>query len=143
MKKKRRIQAFLTAMVCLLVMFPSVLVYGYSKSYTGNFEFSSFVWLKGNKSIFNDNTFKCNSGKFKITTRISKQTDKAQASSEVFYVKVYRIDLKGDNYIGRGMLKRSGTSSASWKNMKHARYRFELVKDEDGCELKGSVTLDY
>lgn len=141
--KSKFIKPVITLSMCLGVMIPSILVCGYSKSYVGEFTFSHDIYVGGSDSLLHGNSFYCADGNFKLTTRISKQTNAAQATSEYFYVYVYRKDLLGDTYVACGVLNRSGASSASWKNMKHDNYSFKLTKSKDGCSLKGSVELEY
>lgn len=136
------IKFFMAIIICVLISIPCVVIYAASLSeYTGNFTFCDQIYIGG---IYDSKTkFNCDQGNFSVTTRISKQTNGEQASSDYFYVKVYRCDLLTDTYVGCGLMNRSGTTSASWKNMKKDTYRFLLDKSNDGCALKGSVSLYY
>lgn len=139
---KKKIAIFLT---CFFALSPSLLIYAStSHRYTGEIvSFSHDIWIGGSTGFLDDNSFSCDNGEFTVTTRISKQTNPTQASTTNFLCYVYRKDLFGDTYVGAASLNRTGKSSASWKNMKHDDYKFLLTKENDGCVLSGSVTLEY
>lgn len=136
-------KGLISLVICFGIAFPTIITYAATnyEEYTKHFTISDKIYIGG--KVEANTKFYCGKGSFSVTTRISSQTKPEQASSKYFYVKVYRCDLITDSYIGAGIMNRSGTTTESWKNMKHDTYRFLLDKSDDGCVLDGSVSLYY
>lgn len=111
----------------------------FASSYVGNYEFARELYVgggKGNHFIIGD--------KLTVITRVSKQTNAKQASSDYFYVDVLGSVFGGYEVIATFKMKRNGETKKTLTNVNgNLFYKLKLRKANDGCKLKGSVEVIY
>lgn len=132
--------------MCILLIISTVLcvedAYALNDSYVGNFKLQKLLYVNTRGSRY-PGIFTIDEGKVEITTRISKQTNEEQATSEYFYVDIYRDKMFRDIKIGCLKMKRKGQTTEVCNNLEKGNYYFVIRKSNDGCYITGSIEIKY
>lgn len=116
--------------------------YGYENSYISNFKIKRELYVKTDNPSY-PGTFYIEDGEAKVITRMSEQTKPEQATSDYFYVDVYKDNTLYKVKVGSIKLKRTGKSSGVCNHLNKGYYIFKIKKSNDGCTISSSIEIQY